>query len=112
MIKLTTTTDYYNPVIPVVSGATITIRNSANKVFTFIEIPQTGKYVCTNFEPVINETYVLTVISGGNTYVATETLKSVAPITRIVQTNDGGISKDEIEVKAYYNDPAEETVAL
>lgn len=108
VIKLTTTTGYYNPVIPVVSGATISIKNSINKVFNFIEIPQTGKYVCTNFEPVINETYVLTVISGGNTYVATEVLKSVAPITRIVQTNDGGVSKDEIEVKAYYNDPANE----
>lgn len=107
-IKLTTTTDYYNPVIPVVSGATVFIQNSTNKVYTFLEIPKTGQYVCTNFEPVINETYVLTIISGGNTYSATETLKSVAPITRIEQKNDGGIMKDEIEVKAYFNDPANE----
>lgn len=109
MIKLTTTADYYNPQIPVVSGATVSIKNSTNKVFTFIEIPKTGQYVCTNFEPVINETYVLTIISGGNTYTATETLKSVASITRIEQKNDGGIMKDEIEVKAYFNDPTNET---
>lgn len=109
VIKLTTTTDYYSNTIPVVSEARIFIKNSANKVFDFIEIPKTGQYVCTNFEPVINETYVLTVISGGNTYNATEVLKSVAPITRIEQKNDGGFEKKDIEVKTFFNDPPDET---
>ena len=50
-IKLTTTTDYYSSTIPVVSGATVTVTNSANTVFVFTETPNTGEYVCTNFEP-------------------------------------------------------------
>ena len=50
-IKLTTTTSYYTNVIPTVSGATVYIENSANDVFNFIETPNTGEYICTNFVP-------------------------------------------------------------
>lgn len=41
-IKLTTTTGYYQTQIPIVSGATITVTNSTNTVFNFIETPNTG----------------------------------------------------------------------
>lgn len=105
VIKLTTTSNYFDNEIPVVSGAKIYITNDNRKTFNFIEILKTGEYVCTDFEPVINEIYTLTIINKGITYKATETLKSVAPITRLVQNNDGGITKDKIEVKAYFNDP-------
>lgn len=106
-VKLTTTTGYFESVIPTVSGATIYIRNSQNEQFNFTEVPKTGRYICNNFVPEINETYTLTVISGGNTYTASETLKSVAPITRIEQNNEGGFTGKDIEVRAYYNDPAD-----
>ena len=82
-VKLTTTTDFYTNVIPVVSGATVFIKNSTNGIFNFIETPNTGNYLCGNFVPVIGETYTLTVISKGQTYTATETLKSVAAITSV-----------------------------
>ncbi len=107
-IKLSTTTDYYSNTIPKVSGATVSIKNSSNTVFNFVEKPNTGEYVCTNFVPVKNENYVLTIISNGQTYTATETLKSVAPITKIVPNNQGGFSGNTIEIKAFYNDPASE----
>lgn len=107
-IKLTTTTDFYNNTIPTVSGAEVFIKNSSNTIFYFDEIPQTGEYVCTNFEPVINETYTLSIIIDGETYTATESLKAVAPITEIIQNNEGGFSGDDIEIKTYYNDPADE----
>jgi hypothetical protein len=106
VIKLTTTTDYFSNVIPVVSGATIKVTNSSNTVFNFIEKENTGEYICTNFIPAINETYTLSVLSKGQSYTATETLKPVPAITRIEQKNDSGFSGDEIEVKSYYNDPA------
>jgi hypothetical protein len=32
----------------------------------------TGEYICTNFNPVINEVYVLTVVHNGPTYTATD----------------------------------------
>lgn len=105
-IKLTTTTDYYSNTIPKVSGATVFVKNSSNVIFNFIEKPNTGEYICTNFIPIINETYTLTVISTGQTYTATETLKPVAPITKIVQNNEGGFDGKTIEIKAYFNDPA------
>jgi len=107
-IKLTTTTDYYSNEIPKVSGATVFVKNSSNATFNFIENPNTGEYFCSNFIPVLNETYTLTVISKGQTYTATETLKPVAPITKVVQNNQGGFNGKTIEIKAYFNDPANE----
>ncbi|SHH23616.1 DUF4249 domain-containing protein [Flavobacterium defluvii] len=106
-IKLTTTTGYFQEKIPTVSGAVIYIRNSENQQFNFTEVQKTGRYICNNFVPKIDETYTLTVVSGGNTYTAVETLKSVAPITRIEQNNEGGFTGEDIEVRAYYNDPAD-----
>jgi hypothetical protein len=98
-IKLTTTTNYYTNLIPTVSNATITIRNSANTSFNFIENPGTGEYECTNFVPVLNETYTLTVLSNGNLYTATETLQPVAPIATVLQENNGGIAGNKPVVK-------------
>lgn len=108
-IKLTTTTGYFESIVPVVSGATIFIKNSTNQQFNFTEVLKTGRYTCTNFKPSINETYTLTVISNGNTYTATETLKAVAPITRIEQNNEGGFTGQDIEIKAFFSDPSNET---
>ena len=51
----------------------------------------------------------LTVIANGATYTATETLKSIAPITEIIQNNQGGFTGKNIEIKTYYNDPADES---
>jgi hypothetical protein len=103
-IKLTTTTDYYTNIIPTVSGATITIKNSANVVFNFIENGNTGEYICTNFLPVLNETYTLNVTVNGQNYSAKENLIAVPTITNVVQNNNGGITGNKIEIKTYFND--------
>lgn len=107
-IKLSTTTSFYSSVVPPVSGATIFVTNSNSTVFDFVESETAGEYVCTNFVPQIDETYTLTVIVNGQTYTATETLKSVASITQIVQDNEGGITGDLIDIKAFFNDPADQ----
>lgn len=108
VIRLSTTTGYFENQIPAVSNAVVYIKNSKNQKFTFTEVNKTGRYACNDFKPEINEEYVLTVISKGNTYTATETLTSVAPITRIEQKNDGGFTGKDIEIKAYFTDPADE----
>jgi len=108
-IKLTTTTNYYSDLIPKVSGATVSIKNSSNSTFRFTEIANTGVYTCSNFIAVLNETYTLTIINKGNTYTAVETLKPVAPISEIIQNNEGGFTGKDIEIKTYYTDPANET---
>jgi hypothetical protein len=107
-IKLTKLADYYAPETPVVSGATVFVENSAGVVFDFIETPGTGEYVCTDFVPVIGETYELTVINEGQTYTATESLIAVPEITRIEQDNDGGFIGGEIQVTYFYNDDGDE----
>lgn len=108
IIKLTTTSDYYSTIIPRVSGATVFIKNSSNITFNFTENTNSGEYLCTTFIPVINETYTLTIISKGQTYTAIETMKPVAPITKIVQNNLAGFDGKTIEIKAFFNDPAAE----
>lgn len=105
-IKLTTTSDFYSLSVPIVSGATVFVKNSNNVTFNFVEKPNSGQYNCSNFIPKINETYTLTVISKGQTYNATEILYSVAPITKIIQNNQGGFDKKTVEIKTYFNDPA------
>jgi hypothetical protein len=106
-IKLSTTTGYYNPTFPTVSGATVIVTNSSNTVFNFIETPNTGEYICSNFVPVIGETYTMTIAVKGQTYIATETLMNVPSIeNNIVQNNSGGFAGDEIEVTYYYQDNA------
>ena len=104
-IKLTTTTDFYTNVIPVVSGATVYITNSTNTVFNFIETPNTGEYICTNFVPVVNENYTLTVINNGQTYKATDKLLATPNIDSVNQITVPGFGgTDQIQVKFYYQD--------
>lgn len=105
-IKLSTTTGYYDTKFPTVSGATITVRNSANNtVFNFVEGAKPGEYVCQNFVPVIGQAYLLTVTLNGITYTSTETLLSVPDIEpEITQTNTGGMTGDEVEIQFSFQD--------
>jgi hypothetical protein len=105
-IKLSTTTTYFSNTFPKVNNATVTIKNSVNNVFVFTEQAATGIYKCLNFVPQLNETYTLTIVHNGQTYVATETLKPVTDILDIEQDNQGGFLGDQIDVKAFYKDPA------
>ncbi|MCO6175919.1 DUF4249 domain-containing protein [Flavobacterium sp. NRK F10] len=104
-IKLTTTTGYYEESFPIVSGAVVFVSNSTGTIFNFIENSGTGEYICTDFQPVIGETYTLTITLNGETYSATETMKSVPFIeSTIEQDNTGGIAGDEISITAKFQD--------
>lgn len=108
-IKLSTTTGYYSPEFPTVSGATILVSNSTNVIFNFVENAGTGEYFCTNFQPVIGETYYLTITLNGETYTATETLMDVPNMEpTIVQNDKGGFGGDEVEILTYFQDNAAE----
>lgn len=103
-IKLTTTTDFYATTIPVASGAVVYVRDENANQFDFVETPGTGNYVCTNFIPAINRNYTLTVIYNGQTYTASEKLIAVPTIDSVEQTENGGFTGDEVEVKFYFQD--------
>jgi hypothetical protein len=104
-IKLSTTTDFYSDTPKFVKGATVFVQNSANQSFTFVEVPNTGEYKCSNFIPVIGETYRLSIRYNGNTYTAQEVMQPVATIVKVEQNNNGGFGGKNIELKAHYIDP-------
>src|SRR5688572_16159275 len=96
IIKITTTSGYYDTESPTVSGATVTVTTSS-KGFVFSEGPETGQYTCTDFEPVIGESYTLTIGYNGQTYTASEILISTPDMEdQIDQINNGGFGGDEI----------------
>lgn len=104
-ITLSTTTGYYSPEFPTVSGATVIVTNSQNTIFTFTETPNAGEYICSNFVPVIGETYTMTISLNGETYIASETLIGVSNIEQAIEQNSaGGISGDEVEITYHYQD--------
>ena len=103
-IKLSTTTGYFENVIPTVSGAIVYITDSNSIQYDFNEDIGTGNYICTNFSPVLNETYVLTVIHDGQTYLATENLIPSPTIDSVAQNDEGGFTGEDIEVKFFFQD--------
>jgi len=105
-IKLTKSSDYFSNIAPpVVTGAIVSISSSTS-TFNFSYNSGSEDYNCYNFAPVIGETYVLTVIADGETYLATETLQEVPEIETVEQNNQGGFLGDAIEVKFFYQDDA------
>jgi len=105
-IKLSLTAPFFTNGVPQASGALVEITDSNDNVFTFNEEGSTGIYRNDTFIPVIDETYTLTIVYEGETYTGTETLKSVVPIDFVEQNNEGGFTGEDIELKAFYTDPA------
>lgn len=103
-IKLSTTTGYFEEEIPAVSGAKVYIENSSNEIFDFVENGSDGLYVCNNFKPQLNEKYKLHIAYLEETFVAEETMLAVPDIKRVEQTNDGGFSGEDIEVRFIFDD--------
>lgn len=107
-IRLSLTAPFFNDTVPPANNAIVTISDSDNNTFSFIEEVDTGIYRNDSFIPVIDETYTLTILYNGETYTATETLKPVVSIDFVEQNNEGGFSGEDIELKAFYTDPANE----
>lgn len=107
-IKLSLTAPFFEIDVPPANDATVSITDNNNNIFEFIEDGDTGIYINNTFIPEINGEYNLIIHYDGETYVATETLKSVSEITRIEQNLEGGFSGEETEIKAFFNDPGEE----
>lgn len=107
-IKLSLTAPFFDENVPPASGAEVQVTKASDDIFIFTEEGNTGVYKNNNFIPQINETYQLRISYNGETYVASETLKSVSEITRVEQNLEGGFSGEETEIKAFFNDPEDE----
>ncbi|MBV7270247.1 DUF4249 domain-containing protein [Winogradskyella luteola] len=106
-IRLSLSAPFFDDGVPPANGASVQITDSNNNIFNFIEDGQTGIYRNNSFVPVIDEAYTLTIQYQGETYTGTETLKSVVPIDFVEQENEGGFTGEDIELKAFYTDPAD-----
>lgn len=111
-INLTTTTDFYSSSVPPATGAAVTVTNtslSTPVTFQFVENGQTGEYVCSNFNPIINNEYSLTIIYKGVTYTSKSKLMPTPIIASTEQSVKPGIEgKDVYEIKFYWQDNGEE----
>ncbi|RKE98808.1 DUF4249 domain-containing protein [Ichthyenterobacterium magnum] len=106
-IKLSTSTPYFDTTVNnEVTGALVKVTNAiTNDEYNFID-QNDGTYTITNFVPIINDSYVLEVIYNGETYTATETLKSVSEINRVEQSIEGGFDDEVLDVSIFWDDPA------
>ena len=107
-IKLTTSTDFYFFIIPVATGATVAVTNitlSSPVTYQFIEVGQTGEYICTNFNPIINNNYALSIVYKGETYTSTSQFMATPDIVKTEQILKPGFGGDDIyEIKFYFQD--------
>jgi len=107
-IKLTLTAPYFDSSVPPANDAEVFITDSNNNVFIFVEDGNTGLYLNSNFTPVLNTDYYLTINYKNEIYSATETLLAVPEFDFVEQNLEGGITGEETEIKAYFTDPANE----
>lgn len=107
-IKLTQSAPFFNNEVPPALGAIITVTDTNNNTFDFLDIDNNGLYTCNNFIPVLGQEYTLNIVYENDVYIGTETMTPVVPIDFIEQNNEGGFTGDEIEIKAFYTDPFDE----
>lgn len=106
-IRLTKTRGFFEEELTTVDNAEVSVTREDGEIFEFIH-DSAGFYTTTNFEANLMEKYYLNIEVDGETYTAEETLLPVAKIDSVTQRNDAGFSGDEVELKAYYTDPAGE----
>ncbi|MFL0354466.1 DUF4249 domain-containing protein [Xanthomarina sp. GH4-25] len=107
-IKLSLTAPYFDEEIPPANNAQVFITDENNNIFNFIEGGESGIYLNSTFNPVINAEYQLTIIYKGETYTGTETLLAVPEFEYIEQDLEGGITGEDTEIKAYFIDPIDQ----
>lgn len=106
-IRLSKTAPYYETGVLPANGAVVTIGDDEGNLFIFTESEMTGIYETENFLPELNKTYYLTIEYEGETYTGNEILIPVVEIEYAEQDIAPGFSDDEIEIKAYFTDPAD-----
>lgn len=106
-IQLSLTAPYFDDSIPPATGARVTVTDAYNTTYTFDEEGDSGIYITNDFKPELNGVYTLYIEYNNEAYTATTILKPVVPIEFVEQKNDGGFDGNNIELKAYYYDPAE-----
>ncbi|MCG9970239.1 DUF4249 domain-containing protein [Christiangramia crocea] len=106
-IRISETTAFYEEETEGIEDAQVTITSDDGEMFTFIHV-ENGIYANNQFKPELNMGYNLQVVHNNEIYTASESLIPVTDIDYVEQAETGGFSGEDIEVKAYYTDPADE----
>ncbi|MCZ4320191.1 DUF4249 domain-containing protein [Aequorivita viscosa] len=106
VVRLTTTAPFFDNNVPYVTNANVAVTDANGRVYPF-NYTQDGFYV-SNINLQLNIAYTLTIVYNDETYTATERLYPVVPLEYVEQRDDGGFSGEDIELKAFFTDPAGE----
>jgi hypothetical protein len=106
VVKLRLSADYFEENIPTVSNAIVFVTNLSDAAVTnFIDVNLDGNFrPLTNFIPLDDIEYELTVIYQNETYKGKATKVKSTPFTSAIQGDDTLFSGKEIEVKVAFND--------
>lgn len=105
-VRLTTTAPFFNNGVPFINDAIVTVTDGNGTVYPFT-YSDNGFYT-SSLVPQLNIDYTLTIIYKEETYTATETLYTVSPLEFVEQRDDGGFTGEDIELKVFFTDPADE----
>ncbi|CAM3364365.1 DUF4249 domain-containing protein [Aequorivita lipolytica] len=105
-VRLTTTAPFFDDNVPFVTDADVKIIDENGLVYPF-NYNQDGVYT-SSLAPQLNVDYRLTIVYKNETYTATERLYTVSPLQFVEQRDDGGFTGEDIELKAFFTDPAGE----
>jgi len=104
-VRLSLTTDYFNPEIPAVNNAMVWVQNKKGDQFPFHELGQTGFYYTTEMtKPTEGDTFKLHIEYDHDIYEATETFISSPEIEEIVQSREKFFDTDYYVLRLYYQD--------
>ncbi len=106
-IRLTKTRGFFEDSLSIVDDAEITVTGEGGEVFNFLH-DTAGFYYTNQFQTNLMEKYQLQIEVDDEVYTAEETFMPVVPIDSVSQRNNAGFSGEDIELKAYYKDPAGE----
>src|SRR5690606_6745941 len=107
-IILSQTTSYFESESSPATGALVYIENDQGQRYDFIEEANSGIYITDHFNAQENMSYTLIIQYQEQLFQGKENMITVTDLAYITQ-NDGTVfSNDYIELKAYFEDPADE----
>ena len=105
-VKLSITSPFYNNDVTPVENAQVSFIDELGTVYVF-DHTENGEYNnAFSINPDLG--YTLEVIYENETYSATERINRVVPLEFVEQDNEGGFSGEEIDLKVFFTDPANE----
>lgn len=112
-IKLSLTTDFYNPVAPKVHNALVWVQDGEGNKYPFEEIKDTGRYINTKVKKDFKKNeYKLHIEYDNDIYEATDLLLPTPEIQKVEQRREKFFDKDYYTIRIYYKDTPRQTSNL